>query len=78
VIEIFDDLVDGYTLVSSIYDLIKINPTSRGYHDVLIGTKLLLKNSQGKYEKYTLTETTKEENIINYIKSGLLYMKKND
>jgi len=77
-IDILNDIPDGYVLVSSIIDMIDISPDVEDYHTPLVGADLLLRNSDGKYEKYKFTKYTEEVNIIKYIESKALYMKKND
>ena len=75
-IEISDELPEGYVLARNIYDMVNISPKWTNYHEVLLGLKLVLKNSEGRYEHYELTQTTTEENIINYIESERLYIQK--
>ena len=61
--------------VNSIWEFVEVDKDYEDYYKTKVGLKYIIYSIlRDKYELYELTEHTKEEHIIEYIKQGRVFL----
>jgi hypothetical protein len=78
-LEFYNELPDNASPCKSIWAFVTIDPNEWNYHRRNIGMKYLIYGCLSKrYELYEITEHTTDEHLLKYIKSGQLFVFKEE